>query len=179
MLSRTEIEESATVKWARDPESAIFIADWHSIYDLRKRFFVIGGEEIFDLFERYINKVWLTEVFTGRINGDAKFEMEFLTGEWRTLSEVDYPQAEKDEFPFRISVLVRRYPVHRTRLKSEFLKHDADISDWLERYEEMWAEASDDDEDEPVPSTNVEQLALDLSEALGNHQHIANKRRSA
>lgn len=134
VLSRTPIPEQSNVVWARDPESAIYFADVHSIRLMQKQFYVIGGEHIFNVFNDYVNKVWLTDVFTGPINGDAKFEYAFDIREWRYLWERDYSASDVDEFPFRISFLLRRKPIHRYKMASQFLKKDFDVSLWWDKY---------------------------------------------
>src|SRR5690606_15502893 len=82
ILSRKPVDDRENVRWASDPETALLIADQFSIINLKKEFFVIGGEEIYNLFHKYINVVFLTDVFTGHINGDAKFEKDFDGREW-------------------------------------------------------------------------------------------------
>jgi dihydrofolate reductase len=132
VLSRTPIAEREGLQWARDPETALLLADAYSIINRNKQFFVIGGEKIYDVFFKYVNTVWLTEVFCGRINGDAKFPYEFPTSDWRTPFEWDFPKSEVDEWGFRISWRARRKPQHRERSKEEFIKVDPAIVATLE-----------------------------------------------
>ena len=132
VLSRSPIEETANVMWAGNPETALLLADAHSIFLHQKEFFVIGGEKIYSIFFKYINKIWLTDVYCGRINGDAKFDYEFSPKDWYFPSEVEYDSSERDEWKFRISLIMRRKQVHRRRSKDEFLKVDLDILDLLE-----------------------------------------------
>jgi dihydrofolate reductase len=162
VISRQEMRESENLVWAHDPESALFYADMYSVYAKKKQVFIIGGEKIFSAYEKVLNKVWLTEVFTGPINGDAKFEMNFEISEWRYLWEQDYPASDFDDFPFRISVLMKRRAQHRTRLRDDFLKHDAGISQWLEAYDAAWTQP----EVEEIPKGS--QLELDLAFEQGS-----------
>jgi len=134
VLSRSPIEESDEVKWATNPETALLLADAYSIYLHRTEFFVIGGEQIYDLFYKFINKIWLTEVFCGRMNGDAKFDRKFSEPEWRIRTEQDFPAGVHDDWPFRITKILRRKPVHRERSKDEFVKVDVDIMRQLEQW---------------------------------------------
>jgi dihydrofolate reductase len=143
VLSRTEIEERPNLFWARDPETATYLADLHSIYLMQKQFFVIGGEHIFSIYRHLVSKVWLTEVYGGRINGDAKFEDDFHRREWRYFREDDHPASEKDEYPFRISVLLRWKSIHRERLREEFVRRNPDIEEWLEDYSELLRQESE------------------------------------
>ena len=82
VLSRESMQDSEHLKWAKDPETALLLADIFSICSLKKEFFVIGGEKIYDVFFDYINKIYLTDVFCKNINGDAKFDYEFSNDVW-------------------------------------------------------------------------------------------------
>ena len=122
VLSKDHVDDTDNVKWAKDPETALLLADFYSICMGRKQFFVIGGEKIYALFDRYINKLFLTEVNTGPINGDAKFDFDFPSSDWYYKYEKEFPKSEVDDFSFRISYLVRRRHEHRERFISEFRK---------------------------------------------------------
>lgn len=124
VLSRTEIVESDNLRWAPNPETALLLADAYTIYNRQKQFFVIGGEKIYDVFFQYVNVVWMTEVFCGRINGDAKFNYDFPVEEWRTPWEWEFPKTSFDDWPFRVSWRARRRPRHRERSKEDFIKND-------------------------------------------------------
>src|SRR5690606_8016071 len=110
------------LKWADSPETALLLADFYSICMGKKEFFVIGGEKIYDLFDRFINKIFLTEVNTGPINGDAKFDYDFPSSEWYFRYEKEFSKSDADEYSFRISCLVRRRQEHRNRFIHEFRK---------------------------------------------------------
>ncbi|MEQ1405853.1 dihydrofolate reductase [Neorhizobium sp. Rsf11] len=120
VLSRERLEDEENVKWAQDPETALLLADFYSISMGKSQFFIIGGENIYDVFNKYINSVFLTEVNTGPINGDAKFDYDFDPKEWYFKFEREFPKSEIDDFSFRISYLVRRRREHRQRFISEF-----------------------------------------------------------
>ncbi len=120
VLSREKIADTDNVKWAQDPETALLLADFYSICKGNKQFFVIGGEKVYSIFDDYINKIFLTEVFCGPINGDAKFDFDFPVDEWFYRFEKEFPKSPVDEFPFRISYMVRRKQKHRDRMISEF-----------------------------------------------------------
>ncbi|MBY5363631.1 dihydrofolate reductase [Rhizobium leguminosarum] len=151
VLSRSEIlSNSPFVKWARDVETALLFADVSSIISGKLEFFVIGGEQIYTIFERYINQVFLTEVFCGPINGDAKFETDFekdavgSKSEWKHGFEDDYPKSEHDQYPFRITRYERRKPEHRFKSKEEFMGREPDFDKYFELYEKKVV-ASDHD----------------------------------
>ncbi|MCB9994253.1 MAG: dihydrofolate reductase [Hyphomicrobiaceae bacterium] len=132
VLSQKEVPDAQSVRWARDPETALILADTHSILAGQKELFVIGGETIYKLFFKFINRVWLTEVFCGPLNGDAKFEQVFDSQEWYPVSERDYSPAENDDWPFRITCLNRRKPLHRMRSREEFLAVDPTVRSRLD-----------------------------------------------
>lgn len=142
VLSRTEIlSNSPLVKWAKDPETALLLADISSIFYGKFEFFVIGGEQIYNLFERYINQVFLTQVFCGPINGDAKFETDFekeavgSKSAWKHGFEEEYPKTDYDEYPFRITRYERRKPHHRYKSKEEFMGRVPDFDKFFDLYE--------------------------------------------
>jgi dihydrofolate reductase len=161
ILSRKPIDDTKNVRWARDPETALLLADQFSIINLKKEFFVIGGEEIYNLFDKYINMIYLTDVYSGPINGDAKFERNFDNREWWFRFEKEFPKSDIDDFPFRISCIVRRKPFHRFVAKNEFAGGDKALWDAWTRYEAMM-ERSDPD----VLDVLVEQSQLDFLSML-------------
>ncbi|AYG66627.1 MULTISPECIES: dihydrofolate reductase [unclassified Rhizobium] len=120
VLSREKIEDRANLFWVQNLETALLLADFHSICKGKKQFFVIGGEGIYSLFNKYINKVFLTDVNSGPINGDAKFDFDFPNSEWYYQFEREFQKSEIDDYSFRISYIVRRKPEHRKRMISEF-----------------------------------------------------------
>jgi dihydrofolate reductase len=151
VLSRTPMNTGHGVHWAQNVETALLLADRYSICNFKKQFFVIGGERIYSAFEKFINKVYLTEVFA-RINGDAKFDWEFDKDEWYFYRPKMFPISEKDDYPFSISTIVRRKPRHRYEAVQKLLRADSEIEQFLDKYENMI-------EQEPVHSPE-EQLAL-------------------
>lgn len=157
VLSREKLPDTANVKWAQNPETALLLADFHSICMGRKQFFVIGGENIYGIFDKYINKIFLTDVNTGPINGDAKFDYDFDSSEWMFKYEKEFPKSEVDDHSFRISYLVRRKHEHRKRFIEEFQKSNP-------LFENQWDRYVDDDfvKDE----RKIEQAQLDLIEHL-------------
>lgn len=103
-------------------------------------FFVIGGEQIYAALGKYFNRIFVTDVYCGNINGDAKFDVNFDSdagkrSEWITVQEDDYPKSDVDEFPFRITEYRRRLPPHRYRMKEELMGRNANIEEYWEQYE--------------------------------------------
>ena len=137
VLSREELEDTENVKWARNPETALLLADFYSICMEKPQFFIIGGENVYGIFSRYINKIFLTDVNTGPINGDAKFDYDFDPKEWYFKYEREFPKSEIDDFSFRISYMVRRKPEHRQRFITEFKESNP-------LFETKWDEFAED-----------------------------------
>lgn len=151
VLSRTEIPESENLKWARDRETALLLADIYSISNNKKEFFVIGGEVIYELFQIFINKVFYTDVFCGNINGDAKFEKEFSNEDWWFPYEEEFPAGLSDDFPFRVTCAIRRKPEHRYRSKIDFMNYDPHIINLIDKYNVL-----------AEPSSNIKEQQLEL-----------------
>lgn len=144
ILSRSEPEYLSEYKdlvWAPNPTTAFLLADMASIISGKMEFFVIGGEQIYKTFHTYLNRIFVTDVFCGPINGDAKFEIDFdsktrgTKSEWIIDDEDEFPKSEKDEFPFRITEYRRRVPYHRYRVKEELMGRAPDIDTYWEQYE--------------------------------------------
>lgn len=152
VLSRTKVDQVNGVKWAPNIETALLMADIYSICSFKTQFFVIGGENIYGEFKQFINKVYLTEVFT-RINGDAKFDWEFELVDWRPYKEKEFPASDADEYPFRITTFVRRLPQHRWQTRERLLRADPQVASFLDRYEGIIERA-------PIHSKEEEQLDL-------------------
>ncbi len=125
VLSRSFIQEQSNLLWASSVETALLLADVYSICNFKKEFFVIGGENVYSLFDRYINRVILTEVNCGRINGDAKFDREFDSREWNLLKERCYHRGEVDDFDFSVKFFARLKPFHRYLSKRSFFEKAA------------------------------------------------------
>ena len=98
--------------WAENHESALFFADAISISKDRSEFFVIGGSEMYRVFQGLFNKIHLTEVLTGaklvRDSGDAIFDYKIDNRKWRTLESRNVPAGPNDDYPSTYAVLDRR-----------------------------------------------------------------------
>lgn len=143
ILSRNEpdyLYNFKDLKWAPDPSTALMMADIASIYSRKMEFFVIGGEQIYKTFHKFLNRIFVTDVFCGNINGDAKFEVNFDSREgrkteWIIQKEDDYPKSEFDEYAFRVTEYRRRKPAHRYRVKEELMGRVPDFDKFWEQYE--------------------------------------------
>jgi dihydrofolate reductase len=164
ILARTKpafIDDFPSLHWASNPETACLIADMYSICSGRNEFFVIGGEQIYDVFHKYLNRIFVTDVFCGNINGDAKFAVEFnedrgeANSEWINKNETDYPKSEHDQYPFRVTEYKRRKPEHRWRVKADFMGRDASFERYWDEYETLHSETV-------LSKNKEEQLSIDL-----------------
>lgn len=157
VLSRSKIENDSVI-WANNYETALYLADVHSIILGKREFFIVGGENIYTTFEEIINKVVLTEVFSGNINGDAKFEFDYRDNkEWYAKFEEDFPQTDVDEFPFRVTIYRRRKPIHRYRLTRQKMGQEnySDL-EFSAQFELLFS--SEDD----APAVNERQILFDF-----------------
>jgi dihydrofolate reductase len=98
--------------WAENRESALFFADVISISKEKLDFFVIGGAEMYRIFEDLFNKIYLTEVLTGdsfrREPNDAVFDYKIDNRQWKTIETQSLPSGDQDDFPSRFTVLERK-----------------------------------------------------------------------
>lgn len=121
--------------WTRNKETAVLIADIFSISNRRNEIFVIGGQKMYELFNRMFNKIHLTEVFDkGLVDGDAFFNYKFDRRIWKTLDETDVPASDDDEFPSRYTVYESREKKNRIKWSSEFLTDSERVRDFIEKY---------------------------------------------
>ncbi len=68
--------------------------------------FIIGGGEIYKQSMHLLDKIYLTEVIT-ELSGDTYFP-EIDPDEWETLTSELHAADEKNEFPMRFDVLLRK-----------------------------------------------------------------------
>jgi dihydrofolate reductase len=125
--------ETAVV-WAGNLESALYFADVASIARDQSDIFIIGGEKMYDLFNKLFNKIYLTEVLPGkRLAGDATFRFPIDRRQWQTLEDADFPASPSDEYPSRFRVLERKRKWVRYVEINEFYTDSAARQHWLNR----------------------------------------------
>ncbi len=132
VLSKKPPESNLDVQWVTTIEDAIFLADFYTICLGLEDFYVIGGDQIYkSFFEKDMyNRIYLTEVFCGKIDGDAYFPYELDRRKWKLISEIDYPATDYDQFPFRFVVWDKKSKTIRHRFKSEFLTDNHLLAHW-------------------------------------------------
>jgi dihydrofolate reductase len=121
-----------SVVWAGDLASALYFADVISIARNQQDIFVIGGAEMYNVFYKLFNKIYLTEVLTGKqIPGDAIFGFRVDKRQWETLDDKDYPSGPEDQYPSRFRVLARKRRWVRYVEVNEFYTDSSARRSWL------------------------------------------------
>ncbi len=91
---------------------------------------------MYHIFDKFINKVYLTEVFSNLITGDAKFDIDFDPKTWRTIKEEEHPATNYDQYAFRISVKRKRIDAVREEMIDNFLRPSRELLALRSRAEE-------------------------------------------
>jgi dihydrofolate reductase len=127
-------KSDTSVVWAGDLPSALYFADVVAISRGLKDIFVIGGEQMYEVFSKLFNKIYLTEVLTGtQIPGDAQFKFSIDRRQWSTLADEDFPAGPTDEYPSRFRILERRRKWVRYVEVNEFYSGGDLRKQWLAR----------------------------------------------
>ena len=112
-------------------EDALLVADVISICREKRNIFVIGGEKMYNLFDDFVNKVFLTEVFAD-VPGDVFFRKIFPSKEWKTISEDDFRKNyDSDDYNYRFSVYEKKTPKNRYEIVSRFFTDRVSKDEWL------------------------------------------------
>jgi dihydrofolate reductase len=122
--------QDTVLLWADGPEEALYLADILSIARGKTDFFVIGGAEVFAMFSRLFDKVYLTEVLAD-VAGDAQFDLEFKYPYWQKIHEEAVPQSDTDQFPSRFLVFKKRDKTTRFRMFPDFLTDANARREWV------------------------------------------------
>jgi dihydrofolate reductase len=124
-------EDETQLCWSNTPEDALLIADIISICRQKKDIFVIGGNYMFDIYEKFVDKVFLTEVFA-EVIGDAYFVKKFPTDEWKTKEEKEYQKNDTgDQYNSRFSIYEKRNKTTREEFISRFFTEQVEKKQWL------------------------------------------------
>jgi hypothetical protein len=123
-----------SVVWAGNLESALYFADVISIARDQRDIFVIGGAEMYNIFHKLFNKIYLTEVLTGKVlPGDATFRFTIDKRRWNTLVDEAFPAGPRDEYPSRFRVMERKRKWVRYVEINEFYTDNNAKEQWLSR----------------------------------------------
>jgi dihydrofolate reductase len=87
---------------ARDADSALKLAEAAARRHNVDQIMIIGGAEIFRLFEETVDLVYLTEV-RAHVDGNAYFRKSFSN--WIEKSRIEFRQSDVDQYPFAFRVL--------------------------------------------------------------------------
>ena len=102
ILTRNSDEKMDGVSIFNDIESVL---DWYQSQD--KNLYVIGGKQIFQAFEPYIDEVIVTQVHAS-VEGDTYFPEDFDLSLFETVSSKVYDKDEKNPYDFTIQYRKRK-----------------------------------------------------------------------
>ena len=102
ILTRNSYEKMDGVSIFNDIESVL---DWYQSQD--KNLYVIGGKQIFQAFEPYIDEVIVTQVHAS-VEGDTYFPEDFDLSLFETVSSKFYDKDEKNPYDFTIQYRKRK-----------------------------------------------------------------------
>ena len=131
VLSRHPEKDQPHLVWAKNKETALFLADVYSIMNGQSEFFVIGGSEVYRIFESDFYRIHLTEVFA-QVEGDAHFNFKFDKRKWKVSFEEDAPADEENDYASRYMILDNREENKRYRFSREFLTDSESLEQFLE-----------------------------------------------
>ena len=102
ILTRNSDEKMDGVSIFNDIESVL---DWYQSQD--KNLYVLGGKQIFQAFEPYIDEVIVTQVHAS-VEGDTYFPEDFDLSLFETVSSKFYSKDEKNPYDFTIQYRKRK-----------------------------------------------------------------------
>lgn len=136
--------------WAGNLASALYFADVIAIAREQQDIFVIGGAEMYNIFYRLFNKIYLTEVLTGkRITGDATFGFRVDKRQWSTFADENFSAGPKDDYPSRFRVLERRRKWVRYVEINEYYTDATARQNWLARQLDLFEDYRSQNEHKP------------------------------
>ena len=102
ILTRNSEEKIDGVATFQDIQSVL---DWYQAQD--KNLYIIGGKQIFQAFEPYLDEVIVTQIHA-RVEGDTYFPEEFDLSLFETVSSKSYTKDEKNPYDFTIQYRKRK-----------------------------------------------------------------------
>lgn len=127
-------KSETSVVWAGNLASALYFADVIAIARGQSDIFVIGGAQMYEIFHKLFNKIYLTEVLTEReLPGDARFKFQIDKRQWQTFVDQKFPVGTHDEYPSRFRVLERKRKWVRYVEINEFYTDSIARQRWLTR----------------------------------------------
>ena len=114
-MGRRLLPKRETLILTRNPEEKIdgvatfhdiqSVLDWYQGQD--KNLYIIGGKQIFQAFEPYLDEVIVTQIHA-RVEGDTYFPKEFDLSLFETVSSKSYTKDEKNPYDFTIQYRKRK-----------------------------------------------------------------------
>jgi dihydrofolate reductase len=136
--------------WAGNLASALYFADVVAITRELNDIFVIGGAEMYAMFNKLFNKIYLTEVLTGKeLPGDAKFHFRIDKRQWETFEDQNIPAGPHDEYPSRFRILERKRKWVRYVEINEFYTDAAAKHRWIARQLDLFEDHRRQNEHKP------------------------------
>jgi dihydrofolate reductase len=136
--------------WAGNLPSALYFADVVAVSRELKDVFVIGGAEMYAMFNKLFNKIYLTEVLTGKeLPGDAKFHFRLDKRQWQTFTDENISAGPDDEYPSRYRVLERKTKRVRYVEVKEFYTDSVARQRWITRQLDLFEDYKTQNERKP------------------------------
>jgi dihydrofolate reductase len=136
--------------WAGNLPSALYFADVIAVAREQKDIFVIGGAQMYTMFNKLFNKIYLTEVLTGKeLPGDAKFGFRVDKRQWETVEEQNIPVGPNDEYPSRFRILDRKRKWVRYVEINDFYTDSVAKQHWVTRQLDLFADYRAQNEHKP------------------------------
>jgi len=133
--------DTSTV-WAGNLASALYFADVIAIAREQKDIFVIGGGQMYGMFNKLFNKIYLTEVLTQEeIPGDAKFDFRIDGRQWSTVEDRYVPISANDQYASRFRVLDRKRKWVRYVEINDFYSDSHARERWLARQLDLFEDS--------------------------------------
>ena len=114
-MGRRLLPGRETLILTRNPEEAIDgalifqnvedVLDWYRHQD--KNLYIIGGKQIFQLFESYLDEIIVTQIHA-KIEGDTYFPEDFDLTVFETAASKSYSKDEKNVYDFTIEYRKRK-----------------------------------------------------------------------
>ena len=102
ILTRNSEEKIDGVATFHDVQSVL---DWYQVQE--KNLYILGGKQIFQAFEPYIDEVIVTQVHAS-VEGDTYFPEDFDLSLFETVSSKFYDKDEKNPYDFTIQYRKRK-----------------------------------------------------------------------
>ena len=103
VVSRDPMFNTAGITVAHDRVSALRLGDAAARRRGKNEVMIIGGAEIYRLFEDAVDIVYLTEV-RAHVEGNARFDKDFSG--WTVHARHEVPRSASDEYPFTLRLLL-------------------------------------------------------------------------